>query len=148
VKMQFSDSLSDGSIEIFCDALQLIVYSPQILNTSHVKSFQVGEGESGSLRGTMLVDKKVVSAKHHASELLRLLCASRFFSPEQKGFADLFDLERWILKYNCMERFATCFGPVPSWVMGHANIEEESRQPFLHLTDSRGCSSQNCRTLE
>ena len=147
-KIKLSDVLSDGSMELFCDALQLLVDSPQTLNSAQAKLFALASGEAHGLRGTKLGDSKLISAQRHACDLLHLLCASRFYSPEQKGFTNLFDIERWIRKYNSTEVFNTPLGPVPSWIMGRIDNEEEGISPFLISGMTHPGNFQSHRTLQ
>jgi len=140
-KMMLSDVLSDGSMELFCDALQFLVDSPEILNSAQAKLFALASGEPCGLRGSKLSQGKLHSAQRHALDLLHLLCASRFYSLGQKGFTNLFDIERWIRKYSGAE-LNTPLGPVPSWIMGRINNEEEARNPLNIRRNSSGQFSE------
>jgi tetratricopeptide (TPR) repeat protein/uncharacterized membrane protein YgcG/predicted nucleotidyltransferase len=146
-KMMLSDVLSDGSMELFCDALQFLVDSPEILNSAQAKLFALASEEPCGLQGTKLRQGELHSAQRHALDLLHLLCASRFFSLGQKGFTNLFDIERWIRKYSGAE-FKTPLGPVPGWIMGRINNAEEARNPFIVSGETHPGNFQNGRTLK
>jgi hypothetical protein len=146
-KMMLCDVLSDGSMELFCDALQFLVDSPEILNSAQAKLFALASGEPCGLQGSKLSQGKLHSAQRHALDLLHLLCASRFYSLGQKGFTNLFDIERWIRKYSGAE-LNTPLGPVPSWIMGRINNEEEARNPFVISGETHPGNFQNDRTLK
>ena len=113
--------LADGSMQLFIDALQLLVGTPDgaALNNVQRKWFNL-EGEADGVRGRQLDERHTVSVCEHAAELLHLLCASRVYSVDQAGFNTLIDIERWVRTFRLGDAISTPLGIVPSWVMGGA----------------------------
>eukprot|EP00961_Rhodomonas_salina_P114890 1545921-Rhodomonas_salina.1 len=108
--------LADGSMQLFSDALQMIVDEPTVLNSVQDQLFHAHEHDGRGMRGRQISAKELRNAQHHAHNLLHVLCASRIYSSAQR-FSLLVELERWVRR-DGMHFIQTPLGLVPGWLLG------------------------------
>jgi tetratricopeptide (TPR) repeat protein len=128
--------VGDGSMQLFVDALQLLFDAPrgEILNDVQRKWFGLAAGEADGIRGRTLEEQERSSVREHAGALLRLFCASRFYTPNQEGLVDLCVMERWLRAFRSSNDLPTKLGHVPSWLMGCPMGPDLERVAFIHST--------------
>ena len=141
-------NLSDGSMQLFLDALQMLVDSAPGSSLAHW--FDLAAAEPDGRLQAKLAPLDRVPIRRHASALLHLFCVSRLYSPEQQGFASTADLERWV-RLVSQDALDTPLGTAPSWIFGFVNDQKERIHSFFYREMSSAAlpgPAKRCLTLE
>jgi hypothetical protein len=124
--------LDDGSMQLFCESAQAIFDGSEgrILNEVQEKL------QNPATKGKAIAPSAHLSVSEHLAQLLNLLCASRFVTPNMAGFTSMLDMERWVRLFGSRcELEMEYFGQLPLWLFGGRAAEEDADQlyGFLHL---------------
>jgi tetratricopeptide (TPR) repeat protein len=106
------EMLGDGSMCVFVHALQLLVDTPEILNTVQLTWGLLNSGSH--LVGKTLSQKTKDSASKIAADLLHTFCMSRVFIRTQQ-FRHMCDIECWVRGASQDRWCESCLGKVPTF---------------------------------